>query len=498
MVKIQVKGLDETFSRHLEIIASLFFDEVVIVLDEQYDPVDFLAQFSLQVEDPIQAGIQLIHCPTGQVFSSNHQRTGSRDEDRHRKRVKQAVDYVFLSALQKATGQIQPWGILTGVRPTKLLHTLLLQGNSLEEAERILREEYLLQPEKIEILKEIVERQTSVLPDLYHLEKEVSLYIGIPFCPTKCAYCTFPAYAIQGRTGTVEAFLQGLHEEIAAVGTWLKEMDLPVTTIYFGGGTPTSITAEQMDALFTQLKTWIPKFEQVREWTVEAGRPDTLDEEKLALLKQWKVDRISINPQSFREETLKQIGRHHTVKETLEKYQLARKMGLTNINMDLIIGLPDEGIETFQHSLKVIEELRPESLTVHTLSFKRGSTMTQNKGNYRVAERDEVEEMVKLAREWAKEHGYVPYYLYRQKNILGNQENVGYALPGNESLYNIIIMEERHTIIGLGCGAVSKIISPSTGKLHRLPNPKEPQAYIQMYRSYINEKIYKLNEVYKK
>jgi oxygen-independent coproporphyrinogen-3 oxidase len=294
----------------------------------------------------------------------------------------------------------------------------------------------------------------------------------------------------------VEGFLEGLHEEIAAVGAWLSERELPVTTIYFGGGTPTSISAEQMESLFEQLKRHIPAFERVREWTVEAGRPDTLDEEKLALMKRWKVDRISINPQSFKEETLKLIGRHHTVEETLKKYQLARQMGLNNINMDLIIGLPGEGIDTFAETLAVMRELSPESLTVHTLSFKSGSVMTQNKEKYRVPGREETREMVRMAREWAQEMGYVPYYLYRQKNILGNQENVGYAFPGEESLYNIIIMEERQTIIGLGCGAVSKIISPVTGRLSRLPNPKEPKAYIDSYRRHIEEKLAKLDEAY--
>jgi oxygen-independent coproporphyrinogen-3 oxidase len=496
MVKFEILGLDATFWREIELIAGLFFDGVE--LSAEADEPDFRVRFEVVEENPVFVRAILTASATGEVLETEHRRPVKEglEGKEFRKKVKQAVSYAFLQVLEQATGIRQPWGILTGVRPTKLLHTMLLDGMSMEQAEKALRENYRLHPDKIAILQEIVKRQQTVLPDLYELDREVSLYIGIPFCPTKCAYCTFPAYAIQGRNGSVEEFLKGLHEEIAAVGEWIDRQELPVTTVYFGGGTPTSITAEQMDALFEQMNRYIPGMDRVRELTVEAGRPDTLDEEKIELMKRWKVDRISINPQSFKEETLKLIGRHHTVKETLTKYELARRMGMSNINMDLIIGLPGEGLETFHETLKVMEELKPESLTVHTLSFKSGSVMTQNKEKYRVAGREETREMVRLAREWAKDMGYVPYYLYRQKNILGNQENVGYAFPGQESLYNIIIMEERQTIIGLGCGAVSKIISPASGRLSRLPNPKEPKAYIDTYRRHIEEKLQKLDEAY--
>ncbi|WP_054949173.1 coproporphyrinogen III oxidase [Numidum massiliense] len=413
-----------------------------------------------------------------------------------RKRVKQAISRALLKVLEQATDVVQPWGVLTGVRPTKLLHAMLRQGHSFAEARDTLQRQFLLQPVKCALLEEIVTRQRAIVPDLYTLDREVSLYIGIPFCPTKCAYCTFPAYAIKGQSGSVEDFLAGLHEEIRAVGAWLKAHDIAVTTVYFGGGTPTSITAEQLEALFAELHHSLHGFDRVREWTVEAGRPDTIDEEKLGVLKKWHVDRISINPQSFKEETLQAIGRHHSVAETVEKYALAREMGMQNINMDLIIGLPGERRETFRQSLRVIAQLRPESLTVHTLSFKRGSRMTQNKRKYEVASAEEVAEMVEMAQKRTKEMGYVPYYLYRQKNILGNQENVGYAFPGQESLYNIMIMEERQTIIGLGCGAVSKIVPPGTAKIIRWPNPKEPRAYIKTYREMIPEKLAALTQAF--
>lgn len=392
---------------------------------------------------------------------------------------------------------VQKWGILTGIRPTKLLHKSLQQGLTKEVAHQKLKSEYLITDEKIALMQAIVDRQLSVVPDLYELEKEVSIYIGIPFCPTKCAYCTFPAYAINGRQGSVNSFLGGLHFEMRKIGEWLKENNVNITTVYYGGGTPTSITAEEMDMLYEEMHTSFPDVENIREITVEAGRPDTITPEKLAVLKKWKIDRISVNPQSYTQETLKAIGRHHTVDETINKFHLARQMGMNNINMDLIIGLPGEGVAEFQHSLDETAKLMPESLTIHTLSFKRASEMTRNKSRYKVASREEIVEMMDLGEKWTKEHGYAPYYLYRQKNILGNLENVGYSLPNQESIYNIMIMEEQQTIIGLGCGAASKFIDQD-GKINHFANPKDPKTYNESFEEYTNKKIAILNEIFNK
>jgi oxygen-independent coproporphyrinogen-3 oxidase len=261
--------------------------------------------------------------------------------------------------------------------------------------------------------------------------------------------------------------------------------------VYFGGGTPTSITAEEMDALYAEMYASFPDVAGIRELTVEAGRPDTITPEKLDVLKKWNIRRISINPQSYSQETLDVIGRHHSVEETIEKFWLARKHGMDNINMDLIIGLPGEGPDTFAHTLAETEKLMPESLTVHTLSFKRASEMTLHRGEekFRVATREEIGRMMADAVGWTERHGYAPYYLYRQKNILGNLENIGYAQPGMDSLYNILIIEEMQSIVGLGCGATSKWVDARTGEITRLANPKEPKAYIETYRKYIDLKL---------
>ncbi|KAB2330979.1 coproporphyrinogen III oxidase [Bacillus mesophilum] len=497
-MKLMIKGLeDERFHRPLRLIANLFFEESDIVMENEAKDAEVHIAFELSMDTSVHVSAKLQDL-NGVNHSAQYERTLGADltEKEEFKQLKHAVSYVYLTVLQDWTGVRQKWGILTGIRPTKLLHRHMQNGYPLPAAHQQLKEDYLITDEKIELMQRIVDRQLAVVPDLYDLQKEVSIYIGIPFCPTKCAYCTFPAYAINGRQGSVDSFLGGLHFEIRKIGEWLKENNVKITTVYYGGGTPTSISAEEMDMLYEEMYTSFPDVENIREITVEAGRPDTITPAKLDILKKWNIDRISINPQSYTQETLKAIGRHHTVEETIEKFHLARNMGMNNINMDLIIGLPGEGLKEFAHSLDETEKLMPESLTVHTLSFKRASEMTRNKAKYKVAERDEVEKMMEMAEKWTVEKGYEPYYLYRQKNILGNLENVGYALPDQESIYNIMIMEELQTIIGIGCGAASKFIDPQSGKITHFANPKDPKTYNDSFEAYTQEKIDILNDLF--
>ncbi|WP_040204433.1 coproporphyrinogen III oxidase [Neobacillus jeddahensis] len=496
-MRISIIGLeDERYRRQWQLIANLFFEESQIVIGNE-DETDLQIIFSCQVLENIMVSAELKD-NNGKGYFSTYQKemVPSESEKERFKQIKNAVAHVYLTVLQDWTGITQKWGVLTGIRPTKLLHRKVQANIPMELAHQQLKEDYLITDEKIELMQQIVDRQLAVVPDLYSLQKEVSIYIGIPFCPTKCAYCTFPAYAINGRQGSVNSFLGGLHYEMKEIGAWLKEKGIRITTVYYGGGTPTSITATEMDMLYEEMYASFPDVENIREITVEAGRPDTITPDKLEVLKKWHIDRISINPQSYTQETLKAIGRHHTVTETIEKYHLAREMGMNNINMDLIIGLPGEGLSEFTHSLAETEKLMPESVTVHTLSFKRASEMTKNKEKYKVAERDEVEKMMNLAQDWTRDHGYVPYYLYRQKNILGNLENVGYSFPNQESIYNIMIMEEQQTIIGLGCGAASKFIDPHSGKIIHFANPKDPKSYNDNFESYTADKIKILNELF--
>lgn len=491
---IRVTGIEESLERQVVHIIELFFEEVQVSFSADA-LADLLIEFEFFKEYPFQTIARLYHT-SSQLIERTYSIGNMELGDEHRKYVKRAMSHALLGVLQEYTGIEQPWGILTGIRPTKLMHQKHQQDISPLLAKQELQKKYLIKEEKTVLMQEIVERQLAAVPDLYQLQREVSIYIGIPFCPTKCAYCTFPAYAINGRQGSVDSFLGGLHYEMKAIGKWLKQHHIPITTVYFGGGTPTSITAQEMDLLYEEMYESFPDVRNIREVTVEAGRPDTITPKKLEILKKWNIDRISINPQSYTQETLKAIGRHHTVEETIEKYKLARQMGMSNINMDLIIGLPGERLAEFEHTLQETQKLMPESLTVHTLSFKRASEMTQNKEKYKVAGREEITAMMKSAEQWALERSYHPYYLYRQKNILGNLENVGYALPGKESIYNIIIMEEVQTIIGLGCGASSKFVHPVTGKITRYANPKEPKAYNDSFERYTKEKLQALQDLF--
>ncbi|TPE70802.1 coproporphyrinogen III oxidase [Halalkalibacterium halodurans] len=493
-MNVSIHGLDRHYEQQITHLAQLFIEEPEILWGEQ--EADLHVSFELLSN--LKARASLRHASLEQPLTTlfSYPEWSMFDRADEQKLMKRVLNYLFFDVMEQWSGLKQPWGVLTGVRPTKLMHQMRRAGLNREQIRKELKDLYRVSEEKVGLLERIVERQLAVLPDLDELDRGVSVYIGIPFCPTKCAYCTFPAYAINGKNGSVEAFLAGLHYEIEATGKWLTDHQIPVTTVYFGGGTPTSITAEQMDALYETLYDSFPAMNQVRELTVEAGRPDTITPEKIEVLKKWNVDRISINPQSFENETLQAIGRHHSVEETIEKYKMARDLGMENINMDLIIGLPGEGPKEMARSLEETEKLMPESLTVHTLSFKRASTMTKNRDKYKVATRDEIAEMMAMTSSWTEDHEYAPYYLYRQKNILGNLENVGYALPEKESLYNIVIMEEVQTIIGLGCGATSKWVEPGTGNISRHANPKDPRTYNERFKQYTEEKLDKLNELF--
>ncbi|GKV57086.1 coproporphyrinogen III oxidase [Sporosarcina sp. NCCP-2222] len=475
-------------------LANLFFEEAKIEIEGTDDVI--LVEFTVEQAAGIWSGESTLKWNGHVYHSAFSEKEEEGDEKQRNRQLKRIYSHLFLDSLEQATGMEQAWGILTGIRPTKLYHKYRNEGLTAADTKKLLMKQHRISQEKVDLLAKIADVQLGAIPDLHDLENEVSLYIGIPFCPTKCAYCTFPAYAIHRKNGRVESFLDGLHEEMREIGKWLKERDIKITTIYFGGGTPTSIEADEMDALYQTMYDSFPHMKEVREVTVEAGRPDTITPEKIEVLKKWGIDRISVNPQSYTDETLKAIGRHHTVQETIDKFWMSRNMGMRNINMDLIIGLPNEGLDEFQHSLNETEKMQPESLTIHTLSFKRASEMTRNKDKYRVADRVTVEQMMKQGEQWTASNGYVPYYLYRQKNILGNLENVGYAKPGEESIYNILIMEEVQTIIGIGCGASSKFMDPVTEKITQFQNPKDPAAYILTFEEYIDKKIEHLERIF--
>ena len=409
-------------------------------------------------------------------------------EKRCRYRLKLSV-YRLLS--QYLDLEMNPWGILVGVRPTKLGHILLDQGLSYQQIEHRLENIYGVSAEKRELLLNIVRCERKYLPTVSEARQKISIYLGIPFCPTKCDYCAFASYPLEQYKEYLDDFLTALSYEIEHLGQVIKQLNLEVDTVYIGGGTPTVLSAQELKKIITALKTSF-NINNLREFMVEAGRPDTITEAKLKVLKDENVDRISINPQTMQQNTLDQIGREHTVEDVLKAYSLARKMNFPNINMDLIVGLPGEGKKELQLTLKEIEALNPDSLTVHTLALKRAADFYQQQDKLLLPNSKQMWEMLDLTQETAEKLGLIPYYMYRQKSSLGNFENVGYSKPGHESIYNILMMEERETIIALGGGGVTKLVDSQDWSLEREINPKFPGQYINQVQERTQRKVDKL------
>lgn len=386
--------------------------------------------------------------------------------------------------LARETGKTLPWGTLTGIRPTKQALERLVQKEDKELIANYFKTEYLCSDEKTDLCLRVAENEQKLL---YGIEDKdsYSIYIGIPFCPSICLYCSFSSYSLKQYEAYVEPYLEALFKEIEYAGTCFPEKKL--ISIYIGGGTPTTLTADQLQRLLRKVKETFD-FTYLREWTVEAGRPDSITKEKLMVLKEEGVTRISINPQSMQQKTLDLIGRKHTTEQIKEAFALARECGHDNINMDLIIGLTGETAEDVRGTLAEIEKLNPDSLTVHTLAVKRAARLNIEMDRYRDQKSKEALEMMTACQEYTKSHGYEPYYLYRQKNMAENLENIGYAKPGKEGLYNVLIMEEHHTILALGSGGSTKFNFAGTGRLERVENVKSVKDYIERIDEMIQRK----------
>ena len=401
--------------------------------------------------------------------------SGGLEEKRQLKRLVKRCCYMLL---KRVSGRQPAWGSLTGIRPTRLYYQQLEQGKTRDEARQTLAELFDLSREKIDLLDEILDAQYGLID---RRPQACDLYVGIPFCTTRCAYCSFSSGEI-GDGHLVEPYLKALFHEIEACARMAKEMGLHIRVGYIGGGTPSSLTTPQLERLLEQIEKCFDPFE---EFTVEAGRPDTLDAQKLRMLRNHPVTRISINPQTMNDETLARIGRAHTAKQTVETYELARSIGFDDINMDVIAALPGEDYAMFAHTLEEIQQLRPESLTVHTLAIKRSSRLHEEK--YAQREQD-VARMVALGRQTAHKMGMRAYYLYRQKYMAENLENVGYALPGRFCRYNIDNMEETTSVLALGAGGISKCVMRKEEKILRAPNIANIEQYIERVDEMIERK----------
>lgn len=390
---------------------------------------------------------------------------GGLEEKRQLKRLVKRCCYQLL---KRYTGRTPAWGSLTGIRPTRLYYQQLERGKSRGEARTALHELFDLSEEKLDLLDEIITAQSGWV---HRPQSACDLYVGIPFCTTRCAYCSFSSGEI-GDGRLVEPYLAALMHEIDLCSELAQETGLQIRVGYVGGGTPSSLTTAQLDRLLTHIER---RFGPLDEFTVEAGRPDTLDEEKLSMLRAHPVTRISINPQTMNDETLRAIGRAHTAQQTIDTYHLARKLGFDDINMDVIAALPGEDLDMFARTLRIVGELAPDSLTVHTLAIKRSSRLHEQ--GYTQSERD-VAQMVQMGREAAHALGMRAYYLYRQKYMAENLENVGYARPDRICRYNIDNMEETTSVLALGAGGISKCVMRQEEKILRAPNIANIEQYI--------------------
>lgn len=366
-----------------------------------------------------------------------------------------------------------PWGTLTGIRPVKLPMALLESGQTDTEIDKHLQETYLISQKKAALSIQIAHKELELLQCLDY-QDGYSMYVGIPFCPTTCLYCSFTSYPYEKWESRIEEYLNALEKEI--LYTSKRFANRRLNTIYFGGGTPTTLSASHLDRLLSYITKHFD-LSYLKEWTVEGGRPDSITLEKLEILRQYPVDRISINPQTMKQDTLDIIGRRHTVEQVKEAFALARQAGFTNINMDLILGLPGEHMEDVVHTMEEICILNPDNLTVHTLALKRASRLNMDREHYAdLYFEQDTWGMMQVTADYASKMGMEPYYLYRQKNMSGNLENIGYAKPGKEGIYNILIMEERQSILALGAGAVTK--SVAGGRIDRASNVKDIEQYI--------------------
>ncbi|MCD8232183.1 MAG: coproporphyrinogen dehydrogenase HemZ [Clostridiales bacterium] len=424
------------------------------------------------------------------------------DRSETKNRLKQKL-YILLKEL---SGRKLPWGTLTGIRPTKIPMAMLEEGKPEEHIREYMRETYFATDAKIDLSIEVAKREIELLSRIDY-EDGYSLYVGIPFCPTTCLYCSFTSYPISAWKKRADEYLDALCKEIVYTAGRMKDKYL--NSVYIGGGTPTSLEPEQLERLITVIGESFELFDEKKhivyggmqqnisnslrenhllEFTVEAGRPDSITEDKLKVLRRHNISRISINPQTMKEDTLRLIGRRHTVAQTKESFALARAMGFDNINMDLIVGLPEESLDDVRQTMEEIAKLAPDNVTVHSLAVKRAARLRMEQENYSHLHMENTWETIDLTARYCREMGLSPYYLYRQKNMAGNFENIGYAAPGKAGVYNILIMEEKQTIMALGAGATTKVVYDHGNRIDRAGNVKDIHNYLERVDEMIERK----------
>ncbi len=413
------------------------------------------------------------------------------DEEKKARREKKQLKIASIELFNQYFGyNINPWGILTGVRPTKLANQLLEQGLNYKQLDERLESEYRITKDKRELVIDVIKKERKVLTNKKLTPRQLGIYIGIPFCPSKCSYCSFASYPIEKFKTYLKDFLTALHFELKELGSLIRELDLEINTIYLGGGTPTVLNEVELTRLLAKLNEFFPS---KQEFTVEAGRIDTITEAKLKRLKEFNVNRICINPQTMNQSTLKDLNRNHSPAQIKKTINLARKIGFETINMDLIIGLPNEGLAEIENTVNKVLNLAPENITLHALAYKRAAKLKDKK---ELAKIKVLRKAYDLVRKRVANSGLTPYYMYRQKQTVGNLENIGYAKEGDESIYNIAMIEENQSIIAFGGGGITKLLNPESGRFERIVNPRNPAQYIKRVEDKIAEKKFELTTLF--
>lgn len=471
-----------TFRYETENLCNMFFplDKAKVVEGSKKEEKNYILTRVSHRPQTVAAEVSL--CRDGKQRRAQAELSG----DSTQKEIEYQLCALLYQLLSAFTGKTLSWGMLTGVRPVKLVRAMREEGMDDCSILRTMQQRYFVSEKKARLCLATCDHETPILKGVSR--NSFSLYVSIPFCPSRCHYCSFVSQAVGRQKKLIPDYVRLLCRELQKTGEIVKSLGLRLDTVYFGGGTPTTLSPAQMDEV---LRTVEQSFDlsACREYTVEAGRPDTIDEEKLRALRAHGISRISINPQTLEDSVLEQIGRKHTAKQFFEAFDLARKLGFTNINTDVIAGLMGDTLEGFRRTLSALMQLSPENVTVHTLSVKRAATLSQTGGYAAVAgNEDTVPQMVDFAQDTLFENGYHPYYLYRQKNMLDNLENVGYAKGDTDGLYNVYIMDETHTILAAGAGGVTKMKNQDNGYIERIFNFKFPHDYSRRFDEILQRK----------
>lgn len=454
---------NHSFQYEMEKICAIFFPREKVKTLKEYDGSEDYVLTSLNNDlITVKACVDSEHCEKSSEYFS---------DDKEMQMARMLVE-----VLSKITGKMPKWGVLTGIRPTKLMR-VQIEALGREKAIEFFEENYLVSHEKALLCADVAENEKKIIDNT--AVNSCCLYISIPFCPTRCKYCSFVSHKIERTNKLIDKYVDALCEEIKLSGEIVSSVGLRLDAVYFGGGTPTTLSAQQLEKLLACVRDSFD-LNGLVEYTVESGRPDTVDREKLEALKKFGVGRISVNTQTFNDEILKTIGRNHTTKQFLEAVNLARLVGFDSINTDLIAGLEDESYESFCQSIEKTIQLSPENVTVHTLCLKRSSTLVTDSQKVRDDEKT-VDMMIEYANTRLHESGYEPYYMYRQSKSLSNLENVGWCKNGKECAYNIMMMEDISTVIACGAGAVTKLYDKKTDRIERIFNFKYPYEYIDRF-----------------